>query len=362
MTKLTQAPFITPGVGTGIVVTEASAIARVHYDDLVQQLSNSVQGIQGAQGSSTGDTGAQGIQGIQGARGSQGITGRTGSQGAQGISGSAVAQGAQGRQGTQGGQGTQGAGVQGTQGRQGLSGSAVAQGSQGAQGNNGSQGITGTGIQGTQGVQGNIGPIGGSANQVVYKNSSNIASGSSNLIFDGSVLSAYLMVSTRQSGSSGGYIQLNVPESGHTLGGTGVAIDIYNNLFRVYENGGTNRGGYIDITTLDAGATTNLLGLGVGQAWSINLASGSGSGDRLPSTSYRNISGQPISASISASLAGSYLTLEYSTNNTNWITLDQVYGAGGATGGTVNAVIPDQGYYKITVGSGPGIVSWYELR
>lgn len=133
MTKITQAPFITPSSETGFVVTESSAIARVHYNDLLQALESNLQGVQGPQGSSTGDTGAQGTQGIQGPNGTQGITGRA-IQGSQGTSGSAVAQGAQGSTGVQGRQGIQGSGTQGTIGSQGTSGSAVAQGAQGVQG------------------------------------------------------------------------------------------------------------------------------------------------------------------------------------------------------------------------------------
>lgn len=140
MTKITEAPFITPGPGTGFVVTDSMVVSRVHYSDLLQVLETNLQGVQGAQGSSTGEQGVQGIQGIQGPHGTQGITGRA-IQGSQGTSGSAVAQGIQGITGSQG---TTGAGTQGIQGRQGTSGSAVAQGIQGTTGSQGIQGAIGT--------------------------------------------------------------------------------------------------------------------------------------------------------------------------------------------------------------------------
>jgi len=108
MTKITQAPFITPGANTSIVVTDSLAVSRVSYNELVNQLSNDVQGVQGAQGSSTGSQGPQGIQGIRGFHGTQGTNGRAGSQGIQGISGSAVAKGDTGSQGIQGTQGIRG--------------------------------------------------------------------------------------------------------------------------------------------------------------------------------------------------------------------------------------------------------------
>ena len=96
----------------------------------------------------------------------------------------AALQGVQGIQGIQGVQGTQGIqGVQGTQGIQGVQGTFGTQGTQGIQG---VQGTTGT--QGTQGIQGATGPVAGTANQVVYKDGSNNASGSANLTFDGTNL------------------------------------------------------------------------------------------------------------------------------------------------------------------------------
>ena len=57
-------------------------------------------------------------------------------------------------------------------------------GSQGFQGATGSTGSTGpTGAQGASGAA-----VGGTANQVVYKNNSNVTTGSSNLTFDGTNL------------------------------------------------------------------------------------------------------------------------------------------------------------------------------
>ena len=51
------------------------------------------------------------------------------------------------------------------------------------------QGLQGTqGVQGLQGLQGIFGPVAGSANQVVYKDSSNNPTGSANLIFNGTNL------------------------------------------------------------------------------------------------------------------------------------------------------------------------------
>ena len=206
------------------------------------------QGSQGISGLFAGQ-GAQGTQGVsgsfvgQGAQGTQGLSGSfvgQGAQGTQGLSGSFVGQGAQGSQGVQGLSGSfVGQGAQGTQGLSGLfagQGAQATQGSQGVQGFSGSSGITnitvtetgyciptlpittsgatinisassnaygrkfvsttdptssGTICDGdiwfdTSGSSGST-PLAsvGSANQVIYKNASNVATGSGNLTFDG---------------------------------------------------------------------------------------------------------------------------------------------------------------------------------
>jgi hypothetical protein len=141
------------------------------------------QGTQGTQG--TTGTATQGTQGTTGTatQGTQGTTG-TATQGTQGTTGTAT-QGTQGTTGTsvQGAQGATGTATQGTQGTTGTS----VQGAQGATGTatQGTQGTTGTATQGTQGIQGITGPVAGSANQIVYKNSSNAAAGSDSFTYSG---------------------------------------------------------------------------------------------------------------------------------------------------------------------------------
>jgi hypothetical protein len=62
-------------------------------------------------------------------------------------------------------------------------------------------------------------------------------------------------VITAQGGSEGGEINLASPSSGSTIN-SGVNIDVYANLLRIFEAGGTNRGMAIDITTLGASAAS----------------------------------------------------------------------------------------------------------
>jgi len=85
------------------------------------------------------------------------------------------------------------------------------------------------------------------ANQVMYKNSSNVAVGNATFTFDTSALYVpYLKVNTA-SGDEGGQIDLIKSVTNTTLS-AGVSIDVYRDKFRIYESGGTNRGYYLDMT------------------------------------------------------------------------------------------------------------------
>jgi len=59
-------------------------------------------------------------------------------------------------------------------------------------------------------------------------------------------------------GDEGGEILLGKPDTNTTLTGSGVTIDSYQNKIRFFEQGGTARGAYIDITACGAGVGTNL--------------------------------------------------------------------------------------------------------
>lgn len=65
--------------------------------------------------------------------------------------------------------------------------------------------------------------------------------------------------SSYSSGDEGGQIFLNKSVTNTTIN-SGVNIDVYQNKLRIWEDGGTNRGVYIDITSAGAGVGTNLLG------------------------------------------------------------------------------------------------------
>jgi hypothetical protein len=59
------------------------------------------------------------------------------------------------------------------------------------------------------------------------------------------------------SGDEGGEIFLNKAVTNTTING-GVTIDVYQNKLRFFEQGGTARGFYLDITAGGAGVGTNL--------------------------------------------------------------------------------------------------------
>ena len=64
-------------------------------------------------------------------------------------------------------------------------------------------------------------------------------------------------------GDEGGQLNLEKPATNTTLSGN-VSIDVYQNRLRIFDNGGTNRGAYIDLSTAATGVGSNLLAGGGG--------------------------------------------------------------------------------------------------
>jgi hypothetical protein len=78
---------------------------------------------------------------------------------------------------------------------------------------------------------------------------------------DGDVSGKYLKA-TNSNGDEGGEIFLAVPQTNTTIAGTGVTVDVYQNKLRFFEQGGSARGYYLDITGGGGGASTNIIGGG----------------------------------------------------------------------------------------------------
>ncbi len=84
----------------------------------------------------------------------------------------------------------------------------------------------------------------------------------SGAVFTGGIYATELW-STQSSGDEGGQLNLAPAATNTTVSGN-VVIDVYQNRLRIYESGGTNRGGYYDITALSTGVGTNLAAGGGG--------------------------------------------------------------------------------------------------
>jgi adhesin/invasin len=76
------------------------------------------------------------------------------------------------------------------------------------------------------------------------------------------VIASQNLISNNSSGDEGGEILLAKPQTNSTIAGTGVTIDVWQNRLRFFEQGGSARGYYIDITNGGAGASTLLTGGG----------------------------------------------------------------------------------------------------
>ena len=72
------------------------------------------------------------------------------------------------------------------------------------------------------------------------------------------------LYSTQRAGDEGGQLNLANPLANSTIAGVSVTVDIWQNRFRIFEQGGNARGAFIDITACGPGVSTNLLAGGGG--------------------------------------------------------------------------------------------------
>lgn len=90
-------------------------------------------------------------------------------------------------------------------------------------------------------------------------------------IYAPEVHAAAKLVADTVGGDEGGEIYLGPALTNTTLSG-GVTIDVYQNKLRFFEQGGSARGYYIDMTGGGAGVSTNLVGSGTGSVTSVGLS------------------------------------------------------------------------------------------
>ena len=170
----------------------------------------------------------------------------------------------------------------------------------------------------------------GSNNQMLTSNGSGSLVAESNLEFDG--VSLRLLASA---GDEGGEIFLSKSVTNTSIN-TGVTLDVYQNKVRLFESGGTNRGGYWDITSLGAGVSTNLAagGGGSGSSGSSGTSGSTGSSGTSGSTGSSGTSGSTGSSGTSGSTGSSGTSGSTGSSGTSGST-----GAGVPVGGTSGQVL-----------------------
>lgn len=133
------------------------------------------------------------------------------------------------------------------------------------------------------------------------------------------IISGSELTSSLSSGDEGGQINLAQPQTNTTMGG-GVTIDVYQNKLRFFEQGGSARGVYIDLTTASGGVGTNLLG-GTGNVSSVSIVSANGfAGTVATSTTTPAIT---LSTSITGILKGNGTAISAATAGTDYASPSQ---------------------------------------
>lgn len=135
-----------------------------------------------------------------------------------------------------------------------------------------------------------------------------------------------LLKSLNSVGDEGGEILLAAPQTNTTIAGTGVTIDVWQNRIRFFEQGGSARGAYIDLTACGNSASTNLLSGSGGGATSMYIAGDSGtdtlifSSDTLQFTGGDGITSAVTNNTVTLDVDSTVVRTSGSYSNPSWIT------------------------------------------
>jgi hypothetical protein len=197
-------------------------------------------------------------------------------------------------------------------------------------------------------------------NIAIEPNGTGIVTANKNIETTGDVKAKELH-STNSTGDEGGQINLAQAATNSTLGGDTVTIDIWQNRFRIFEQGGDARGVYIDLSAATAGVGTNLLSGGGGIALTDLSVGTEGTASGDGAISYNNTTGvftytPPTAAGIGALVSGGALGTPSSgtvTNLTGTASIN-INGTVGATTANTGAFTSLSATGIVTVGSGSG--------
>jgi hypothetical protein len=106
-----------------------------------------------------------------------------------------------------------------------------------------------------------VGAQDSSQGYIIFGNGNNVSLGRSGTgpLTYGGIFRAVELTSTNAAGDEGGQINLAIPLTNTTLGGT-VTVDVFQNRLRIFEGSGNAKGAYIDLSACANNAGTNLLG------------------------------------------------------------------------------------------------------
>jgi hypothetical protein len=197
---------------------------------------------------------------------------------------------------------------------------------------------------GTGGVSGSFLPTSGGTitGNLIVTGNTNVSGTTTST---GNVTTLQNLQSLYSVGDEGGEILLSKPQTNTSISGTGVTIDIFQNRLRFFEQGGSNRGAFIDLTSATNGVGSNLLNAGTTDYYTIIVNQGGfnpadsvtyyiGQGGYAPSTTVntRNVSipftstltNVTINSGAANAASTENSTVSFRLNNTTETTLSSV--------------------------------------